>query len=157
MVRRLPGRMALVAFLALGLFAGRSAADVPDVADLARRASASVVRVRAALPARETSFRLAGEEGVFWNTGFFVDSRGRVLTSLFALAGCADVTVLDAQGRRAPAEVFAVDQPSGLALLETGLAETVPLEFVGDLAPARQRFGPPAGRGGPAHWRGARR
>ncbi len=65
------------------------------------------------------------------NCGFFVSTDGHVLTGLFGVAGSAQITVRCADGRRAEARVLAIDQPANLALLETDLSETVPLEMAG--------------------------
>jgi S1-C subfamily serine protease len=105
------------------------AAGVPS-ADLApmRHASRAVVRVKSTVPLEGVPVRIRAEEASFTNTGFFVGTDGQVLTSLLGLAGCSQITVTGPDGRTAEAKVKAFDQPSGLALLSTGLTETVPFE-----------------------------
>lgn len=61
------------------------------------------------------------------NTGFFVSADGLVLTSVYAVSGCSRVEVVTAAGQRSDADLVALDQPSGLALLKTGISRTRPL------------------------------
>jgi S1-C subfamily serine protease len=93
-----------------------------------QQAARSIVVVESALPADDMPFRLEPGEAAFTNTGFFVSSDGEVLTSLLGLAGCHEVSVLDVEGRRTPARLIALHQPSGLALLGTQLPDTPGLE-----------------------------
>jgi len=76
-----------------------------------------------------------GEHIEVLSTGFFVDADGRVLTSLLAVTGSASVQVWPTQGEAVEARILAMNQACGLVLLETGLKDTVPLEF--REAPAR--------------------
>lgn len=66
------------------------------------------------------------------NSGFIASSEGHVLTSLFAVTASSRVRVRTVDGRAAEAHLLALDQPSGLALLSTGLEETAPLQFSPD-------------------------
>jgi S1-C subfamily serine protease len=125
-------RGAVPAFLCLVLAAGRLQAGTQDLEfkRAFQRANESMVRVAATLPAKGAPLRLDAEEATFSNAGFFVSTDGDVLTSLLGLAGCADVTIICADGRKSAARVAAVDQPSGLALLKSDLSGTVPFEPV---------------------------
>ncbi|MCK4376061.1 MAG: serine protease, partial [Candidatus Brocadiae bacterium] len=128
-LRRLRG----AAFLAIAFgVAGALHAQTEggEFARALRRASESIVRVSATFPLEKAPFRLDGADATTSNTGFFVGPEGQVLTSLLGLAGCTDITVVCTDGREAPAQVAAVDQPSGLALLKADLSGTAPLEFV---------------------------
>ena len=70
------------------------------------------------------------------HTGFFVDTKGRVLTSIYAVAGCGAGQVHTADGQKTEARVLAVEQSCGVALLDTGLENTCPLELAEEgLAP----------------------
>jgi len=73
--------------------------------------------------------RFPGEPECFYNTGFFVGTRGEVVTSLLAVAGCQQVTVTCRDGREAAASVVAFDQGGGFALLKAELEDTSPVEF----------------------------
>jgi len=94
-----------------------------------RKASESLVLVRATLPVKSLPVPLSADQATFCNTGFFVDGEGSVLTSLLAVAGCSELTVLTPDGQRSEARLGAVDQPAGLAFLKTGLKGTTPLQL----------------------------
>jgi S1-C subfamily serine protease len=117
----------------------RGADDTASVGAVAEHlATRSVVRVRSTVRLEGAPVRMRADEATFSNTGFFVSTDGEVLTSLLALAGCSQIDVFSADGRTASARVKALDQPSGLALLQTDLTDTMPFEAA--LAP------PTAGR-----------
>jgi len=69
-----------------------------------------------------------GPEYVMVNTGFFATGEGHVLTSLLAVSGSTRIRVERAGGDVAQAQLWALDQRSGLALLRTGLEHTVSFE-----------------------------
>ncbi|MCP1335912.1 S1 family peptidase [Futiania mangrovi] len=54
-----------------------------------------------------------------YGTGFFIGTRGEVLTSLHTVAACKDVTVLTRKRERLPARVVARESATDLALLRT--------------------------------------
>jgi S1-C subfamily serine protease len=111
--------------------------EAPDVRPAAlSSAAAAVVRVESTVPLEGAPVRMPADEATFSNTGFFVGTSGEVLTSVLGVAGCRQITVVDVDGRRASARVLAFDQPSGLALLHTGLAGTEPFELAPGCPPA---------------------
>ena len=61
------------------------------------------------------------------NTGFFMDTGGHVLTSIYAIVGCSRIEVVTGEGITAEGALVGLDQGSGLALLRTPLRNTVPL------------------------------
>jgi len=120
-----------VAFVAALLCAAAASAAVPEFADALRIAteSPSVVVVTTRAAKCPTDPHLVRGDRIFRNTGFFVGTAGHVITSLPAVAGCADVRVTGRDGRTAQAQVVAFDQAAGLALLDTPLKDTIPLKF----------------------------
>ncbi len=113
--------------LLLGIpFAARASEEVPPGFRVAAgKARDSVVMVQSYLPHPART----GEDYVVCNTGFFVDSEGHVLTSVLAVTGSSRVEVQRVGGKPAQARIWALHQPSGLALLQTDLKDTVPLEL----------------------------
>ena len=96
----------------------------PDLQKAARKAGPSIVLVESVLPSP-----LKGGEGLqVDNTGFFAGADGQVLTSIFAVSGGAPVRVRRSDGSAGEAHVSAFDQHSGIAMLETTLKNTTPLE-----------------------------
>ena len=82
----------------------------------------SLVQVRANQPAAEKS-------GVSLGTGFVIDDRGTILTSLHVIENASDIEVIFADGSESPA-VVEVSQP------ENDLAVLRPLIIPDDLVPA---------------------
>jgi len=123
----------LLAAVAAGPWAAVGAAEPGTVGEklepALRSASRSIVCVRVRFAQRGAPVRVSPQEVTFCNTGFVVGPGGEVLTSLLALAGCDEITVITPDGRQASAELVAMDQPSGLALLKTGLGECTPPQF----------------------------
>lgn len=128
MPRPRPIRLLLAPLLPLLLLA-LGAADAPpcDLRPAARQARQSLVEVTARLSVDGLPVDLPEEHSVCRNTGFFIGRRGRVLTSVLGIAGDSTVTVRTADGRRATGRVIALDQASGVALLETDIEDSVPL------------------------------
>jgi len=116
---------ALVA-LALGAAAAEPEPAEPEAASPASQAALVLVESFLSSPVG------SGEEIPAVNTGFFVSSEGRVLTSLVAVSGCSRVNVRCLDGRQSAGRLYAFDQPSGLALLETDLKDTPALELSPD-------------------------
>jgi len=85
--------------------------------------SGSVVLVRGLSPGVDFPFSPFCSS----NTGFFVDTEGHVLTSVYAFGGCSHIEVVTADGARVGGKLVGLDQASGLALLKTPLRNTVPL------------------------------
>ncbi len=134
MALRLTVRAAILAALFSLLIALDAALVAAQPAGEAAAAAApALVAVRATFSAETTSVQIEPGRQSFCNTGFFVDSEGRVLTSLLAVAGCQKVQVVTVGGRRAEARVAAVDQVSQLALLESDLSDTPVLELAGQV------------------------
>lgn len=100
--------------------------SVPHLGAAVEQARKSVVLVTSACADgdRETTCSV--------HTGFFVNRRGGIVTSIYAVAGCASAEVRTTDGRTASAEVVAVEQASGLVLLETDLEDTSPLQMAED-------------------------
>jgi len=131
-----PTRAAILAALVFSwaVASADDAAPCPGFSGALTEVTDSLVLVRAGLAQAG-----AADQTAFTNTGFFVGTQGEVITSLFGLAGCRDISVVCTDGRTASAQVAAVDQACGLALLKTELTETSPL---------RVRTDPPA----PGSW-----
>ena len=124
---RTAGALLLCALLACALGGATSASpDLPT--DMLQQAAASLACVESTLPARDGPGSHEGSDGPFRNVGFFVGPDGEMLTSLLGVAGCSEIKVVCPDGRSAPARIFAVDQPSGLALLKTDLPDTATYE-----------------------------
>jgi S1-C subfamily serine protease len=105
------------------LLAALGAADrAQDPSAVLEDAAPGLVCVRSVLTVSSEPFRV--ERARFSNAGFFVGDQGEVLTSLLGLAGCSEIRVHCPDGRQSDATVAAVDQPSGLALLQTSLKNT---------------------------------
>jgi S1-C subfamily serine protease len=75
----------------------------------------SVVNVRATVPRQHPSTRILGDERM--GSGLVVDSAGLVLTVNYVVMGAGTVEIAPLKGRRARAEVVALDYEVGLALL----------------------------------------
>lgn len=114
--------LGVICAISASVAAQRSApTDFIRAGKAARRA---LVLVRARIPAN------ARQNGDSWvsNTGIIVSEKGHVLTSLFAVGGAERVQVRSLSGQTVEASPLSLHQPSGLALLKTGL-ETPPLEM----------------------------
>jgi S1-C subfamily serine protease len=75
----------------------------------------SVVNVHATVPRQHPSTRILGDERM--GSGLVVDSAGLVLTVNYVVMGAGTVEIAPLKGRRARAEVVALDYEVGLALL----------------------------------------
>ena len=125
--RCLQGRLAigLAAVMALPVWAKGApqvASELPDAVRAARK-SVVIVITRTALPLRPR------EAATSYNTGLLVTKDGHVLTSLLCVGGSRSVAVRTHDGRTADAQVVALDQPSGFALLRAELTATGPAQF----------------------------
>lgn len=118
----------LTCFVAAGVAAAPGPPAGVGMGSARAHAARTVVRVKSTVPLDGVPVRLRADEASFTNTGFFVGTDGEVLTSLLGLAGCRQITVTAPDGRAAKASVKAYDQPSGLALLQTGLTDSIPFE-----------------------------
>ncbi len=108
----------------LGYAAGEES-ERQDFKIAASRAGESVVLV---VGRQGGAFGVAGP-GVVANTGFIVDTEGHVLTSIVSVTGVSGIEVRCTDGKSSAANVVAVDQHSGLALLKTELRRTIPVEL----------------------------
>ena len=72
---------------------------------------------------------VAVEAGLGGGSGFFVDAAGHVVTNYHVVRGQGNVTVVDADGERSPAEVLGFDIANDLAVLrvDPDLVRVVPL------------------------------
>jgi len=104
--------------------AGASEAGRSDFREAAERACESVVLV----VSHVRNPMEPGRDCIIGNTGFFVDTEGRVLTSLLAVSGSTRIEVQAPGADAVQARIQALDQAVGLALLETGLEQTVPFQ-----------------------------
>ncbi len=118
----------LVCLLIPTAAAARAGTPSCDLSPALEAASKSVVQVRARLNAGKLPPKLEVSDGPCLNTGFFVGTDGEVLTSLVGVAGCEHISVLHPDGSRAQAEVVAMEQAAGLALLQSDFGDTAPLE-----------------------------
>jgi S1-C subfamily serine protease len=83
--------------------------------DFVKQLLPSVVNIHVTVPRQHPSARILGEERM--GSGLVVDPAGLVLTVNYAVMGAGTVEMVPLKGRRARAEVVALDYEVGLALL----------------------------------------
>ncbi len=128
MGKRLFRGAALAAALCLLAAAEPVGADQPEHPGPVSGAGDAVVRVSVTFRPRNGPFRLDARQAQFANVGFVAGPHGEVVTCLLGLAGCERVYVAFPDGRRIEAQISALDQASGLALLSTGVEGVRPLQ-----------------------------
>lgn len=99
--------------------------SMPQVQQAIEKSQSSMVLVTGSLPGGNVD----SGDMCSAHTGFFIDAKGQVLTSIYAVAGCGSAEVRTVAGQKTDARVVAVEQSSGLALLDTGLKDTIPLQL----------------------------
>ena len=100
-------------------------------------AAASVVYLRAGIPARHPSASILGEE----RTGAGVAvAPGQVLTAHYLVLGATQVEVVGLDGRTRHAERLSLDHESGLALLSVDGPDLQPAPLGGDVRPGDPVF-----------------
>ena len=97
--------------------------QMPQVQQAIEESRPSIVLVTSSVPNGNSDYLCSA------HTGFFIDNEGRVLTSIYAVAGCGAARVHTSDGQNVDATVLAVEQASGLALLDTRLNDIEPLEL----------------------------
>ena len=100
-------------------------------------AAASVVYLRAEVPARHPSAAILGEERM--GAGVVI-ARGQVLTAHYLVLGASQVDVVGLDGRPRHVERLTLDHESGLALLSVGGPDLEPAPMGGDLRPGEAVF-----------------
>jgi S1-C subfamily serine protease len=113
----LVGRLALCLGLISALHSPLTAKQDSDFSRAGSAALHSLVHVRARMPGQSNRDRPSWVH----NTGYVVSEQGHVLTSLFAVGGAVRVEVLRLTGEPVTAELSAVHQPTGLAVLDSDL------------------------------------
>jgi len=83
--------------------------------DFVKQLLPSVVNIHVTVPRQHPSARILGEERM--GSGLVVDPAGLVLTVNYVVMGAGTVEMVPLKGRRARAEVVALDYEVGLALL----------------------------------------
>ena len=138
MTSRAAIRAALRVALILPILAGSARAqdERGAFAPAIRRAGRAVVAVVAEMDPYPEGVQARDGAATWRNTGFFIGSGGQILTSLGGVAGCRKITVVRPDGTRTDASVLAVDQGAGLALLNSELEDTEPLELLQGRLPA---------------------
>jgi len=130
-VRRLAAGTLLAVLALFAALAQGGQSPQTDLQTASQKARAATVLVESSLP---NPLR-PGEDMPVTNTGFFVSGEGHVLTSVFAVSGGSPLRVHRSDGGTSDAKVRALDQRSGLALLETTFKDAVCLVPASD-APA---------------------
>jgi len=121
---------ALVAFCLLGVLTARAASQLEiidrEVSALYERNRDAVVRI---YTQRQAIFPIGPSMRV--GTGFFVDAKGRLLTSA-TVVEAAEKCWIEWRGRKVPARIVGQDPLTSLAVLEADTGEQVPFLKLGN-------------------------